>query len=102
MCTPREPHLTAMKRILQYLWGTNDFGLLRRSATTDLAVYTDADWAGYPDTHRSTSGCVVFLVDCLVFWSSKRQPVISRCSAEAEYHAVANGVVEAAWLHQLL
>jgi hypothetical protein len=37
-----------------------------------------------------------------VSWSSKRQPVISRSSAEAEYRAVANGVAEAAWLRQLL
>jgi hypothetical protein len=37
-----------------------------------------------------------------VSWSSKRQPVVSRSSAEAEYHAVANDVAEAAWLRQLL
>jgi hypothetical protein len=37
-----------------------------------------------------------------VFWSSKRQPVVSRSSAEAEYRAVANGVAEASWLRQLL
>jgi hypothetical protein len=40
-----EPHLTAMKRILRYLWGTLDFGLLRQSKTTELRVYTDVDWA---------------------------------------------------------
>ena len=38
----------------------------------------------------------------LVSWSSKRQPVVSRSSAEAEYRAVANGVAEASWLRQLL
>jgi hypothetical protein len=37
-----------------------------------------------------------------VSWSSKRQPVVSRSSAEAEYRAVANGVAEASWLRQLL
>jgi hypothetical protein len=37
-----------------------------------------------------------------VSWSSKRQPVVSRSSAEVEYRAVANGVAEAAWLRQLL
>jgi hypothetical protein len=103
MHDPREPHLTAMKRILRYLRGTLDFGLLLHwSSTTELRVYTDADWAGCPDTRRSTSGYVVFLGDSLVSWSSKRQPVVSRSSAEAEYRAVANGVAEAAWLRQLL
>jgi hypothetical protein len=75
---------------------------MRQSSPTDLVVYTDADWAGCPDTRRSTSGYVVFLGHNLVSWSSKRQHTVSRSSAEAEYRAVANGVAEATWLHQLL
>jgi hypothetical protein len=44
MHDPRESHLTAMKRILRYLRGTPDYGLLlRRSRSTDLTVYTNAD-----------------------------------------------------------
>jgi len=44
MHDPREPHLTALKRILRYLRGTVDFGLLhQRSSSTELVVYTDAD-----------------------------------------------------------
>jgi hypothetical protein len=44
----------------------------------------------------------VFLGDNLIFWSAKRQTVVSRSSAEAEYRAIANGVAEATWLRQLL
>jgi hypothetical protein len=44
MHDPREPHLTAMKRILRYLQGTPDYGiLLRRSSSSDLVVYMDAN-----------------------------------------------------------
>ena len=103
MHDPREPHLSALKRILWYLQGTLDLGLhLHRTSPADLTVYTDADWAGCPDTRKSTSGYAVFLGDNLISWSSKRRPTVSRSSAEAEYRAVANGVAEACWLRQLL
>jgi len=67
MHDPREPHLGAMKRILQYLQGTMDLGLhLHRTSPADLIVYTDTDWAGCPDTRKSTSGYSVFLGDNLI------------------------------------
>jgi hypothetical protein len=44
MHDPREPHLTAMKRISHYLRGMPDFGLLlRHSSSSDLVIYTDVD-----------------------------------------------------------
>jgi hypothetical protein len=103
MHDPREPHLAALKCILRYICGTLQFGLLLRlSSCSDLVVYTDADWAGCPDTCKSTLGYAVFLGDNLISWSSKRQTTVSRSSAEAEYRAVTNGVAEATWLRQLL
>jgi hypothetical protein len=92
-----------MKRSLRYLLGTLDYGLLLRcSASSELTIYTDADWACCPDTHQFTSGYVVFLGTNLVSWSFKRHNVISRSSAEAEYQDVANGMAETGWLQQLL
>jgi hypothetical protein len=49
------------------------------------------------DTRRS-----VFLGANLVSWDAKRQPVVARSSAEAEYRVVANGVAKASWMRQLL
>nr|GEY87516.1 ribonuclease H-like domain-containing protein [Tanacetum cinerariifolium] len=89
MHDPREPHLAALKRILRYVQGTLDFGLyLYASSTTSLVGYTDADWAGCPSTRRSTSGYCVFLGDNLLSWSAKRQHILSRSSAEAEYRVL--------------
>ena len=88
MHDPWEPHLAALKRILRYIQGTLHLGLfLRPSSSAELVVYSDADWAGCPDTRKSTSGYAVFLGDNLVSWSSKRQNTVSRSSAEAEYRA---------------
>ncbi|GKD20315.1 ribonuclease H-like domain-containing protein [Tanacetum coccineum] len=75
MHDPRDPHFTALKRILRYVRGTIDHGLqLHVSFTAQLTAYTDADWAG-----------------CLV---TRR--------AEAEYRGVANVIAEIAWLRNLL
>ncbi|GJW36016.1 ribonuclease H-like domain-containing protein [Tanacetum coccineum] len=80
-----------------------DFGLqLYASIIGSLVAYTDADWAGFPTTRRSTSGYCVFLGDNLLSWPAKRQHTLSRSSAEVEYRGVANVVSETAWLRNLL
>jgi hypothetical protein len=84
MHDPREPHLAMLKRVLRYVKGTLSTGLhIGVGTITSLTAYSDADWAGYPDSRRSTSGYCVFLGDNLVSWSSKRQTTVSRSSAEA-------------------
>ncbi|KAK1421243.1 hypothetical protein QVD17_23430 [Tagetes erecta] len=103
MHSPCIAHWNALKRIIRYLQGTAEYGLhLRSSSTLSIRAYTDADWAGCPDTRRSTSGYCVYLGDNLISWSSKRQSTISRSSAEAEYRGVANVVAEICWLRNLL
>ena len=103
MHDPRDPHLALVKRIIRYLKGTLHLGLhINTSSPTSLIAYSDADWAGCPETRRSTSGFCVYLGDNLISWSSKRQHTVSRSSAEAEYRAVAHVVAESVWLRQLL
>nr|GEY04581.1 putative ribonuclease H-like domain-containing protein [Tanacetum cinerariifolium] len=68
----------------------------------DLVAYSNADWARCPTNRRLTSGYCVFLRNNLLSWSSKRQLTLSRSSAVAEYHGVANVVVETCWLRNLL
>ncbi|XP_023748787.1 uncharacterized mitochondrial protein AtMg00810-like [Lactuca sativa] len=86
MHDPREPHFSALKRILRYIRGTLDHDLqLYVSPSHGLIAYSDADWVGCPTTRRSTSGYCVFMGQNLLSWSSKRQGTISRSSAEVEY-----------------
>ena len=62
MHAPRDAHWTAVKRILRYIYGTMDLGLsIHASSSSDIVAYSDADWAGCPDTRCSTSGYCVYL-----------------------------------------
>ncbi|XP_021749392.1 uncharacterized protein LOC110715126 [Chenopodium quinoa] len=103
MHDPKESHMAALKRVVRYVQGTIDHDLhLYPSSVSSLVSYTDADWAGCPDTRRSTSGYCVYLGDNLISKSSKRQATLSKSSAEAEYRGVANVVSESCWLRNLL
>ena len=103
MHDPHETHYHALKRIMCYIQGTIDHGLhLYPTTQLRLITYTDADWGGCLDTHRSPFGYYCFLGDNQICWQSKLHPTLSRSSAEAEYRGVANGVVEACWLRNLI
>jgi hypothetical protein len=81
---PHECHLTMFKMILRYVRGTTSLILhLHASSSFTLTAYTDADWAGCPDTRYSTSSYCAFLGKSLMSWSSKRQAKVSRSSMEA-------------------
>jgi hypothetical protein len=99
MHDPQEPHLALLKRVLRYVKVTLSTGFhIGTGSITSLTAYSDADWAGCPDSRHSISGYCVFLGDNLVSWSSKRQTTVSRSSAEAEYRAVAHAIAETCWL----
>lgn len=69
---------------------------------TTFFSFSDADWAGCPDSRRSTIGFCVFLGKNLLTWVSKKQPTLSRSSAEAEYKALGLTTSELLWLSYLL
>ncbi|KAJ4972640.1 hypothetical protein NE237_005814 [Protea cynaroides] len=88
MENPTEKHLLAAKRIFSYLQGTKDFGLFyRKGNKSDLFGFTDSDYAGDQDDRRSTSGYVFKLGTGAVSWSSKKQPIVTLSSTEAEFVA---------------
>ena len=62
--------MTALKRVLRYLKGTQDLALTyTRGTTPALVAFSDADWAGDMETRKSTSGNVFLMCGAAVTWA---------------------------------
>ncbi|XP_068319696.1 secreted RxLR effector protein 161-like [Pyrus communis] len=100
---PTELHLKAAKRVLRYLKGTVNFGLVyKKGGEEELFGYTDSDYAGDQDDRKSTSGYVFMLSSGAVFWSLKKQPMVTLSTTEAEFIAAASSACKAVWLRRIL
>ncbi|CAL2230655.1 unnamed protein product [Prunus armeniaca] len=89
MHSPQSTHLQAVKRILHYLKGSIGCGILmRKNGNNQIIGYSNVDWAGCQIDRKSNTGYCTFVGGNLVTWKSKKQSVVARSSAEAEYRAM--------------
>ncbi|KAJ9557275.1 hypothetical protein OSB04_011889 [Centaurea solstitialis] len=103
LANPKESHMLAVKRILQYLKGTPNHGLwYPNQSGFDLVTFFDADHGGCQLDRKSTSGHVQFVGDKLVSWGSKKQHCVSTSTAEAEYVAAASCCSQVLWMRTQL
>ena len=92
---PMESHVTAVKRIIRYINNTLDLGIWYSKETNyNHVCYSDADWAGNTDDHKSTSGGCFYLGNNLVSWHSKKQ--------NSEYIAAGSCCTQLLWMKQML
>lgn len=85
---PTEQHLSAVKRILRYIKGTFDFGVLyKRGEKSELVGFTDSDYAGDVNDRRSTYAYVFMMGSGSISWASKKQLIVTLSTTEAEFVA---------------
>ncbi|KAH9741041.1 retrovirus-related pol polyprotein from transposon RE2 [Citrus sinensis] len=102
LSNPSVLHWQACKRVLRYLQYTADHGLqFYSSGSLSLTAFSDADWGSDLDDRKSVGGYCVYLGNNLVLWSSKKQHIVSRSTAESEYRALALTTAEVLWITYL-
>jgi hypothetical protein len=102
---PTEMHVAAVKRILRYLKGTSGMGIMFKKGNDEqmiLVGWSDSDYAGDLDDRKSASGYVFQLGNGAISWSSKKQPIVTLSTTEAEYVAAASCACQAIWLRNVL
>ncbi|XP_050890592.1 secreted RxLR effector protein 161-like [Lathyrus oleraceus] len=103
MSAPTEAHFQVVKRILRYIKGTMEFGILyRRGGDEKVLSYTDNDYAGDLDDRKSTSGFVFLMCGGVIAWSSKKQPIVALSTTEAEYIAAVSCATQGIWMKRIL
>ena len=103
MHNPKEVYLQVANQVLKYLTGSSRKGILfKQGSRLVFKTYTDAHYAGFVVDRRSTIGYCTLLGGNLVTWRSKKQSLVARFSAEAEFRVMTQGVCELLWLNTIL
>ncbi|CAM8889909.1 unnamed protein product [Rhodiola kirilowii] len=89
-------------RVLRYLKGTMNLGLVYSEFPSVIEGYSDASWISNEEDHSSTSGWVFLLGGGAISWASKKQTCISSSTMESEFVALAAASKEAEWLKNMI
>ncbi len=67
-----------------------------------MRAFTDSDYAGDMEDRKSTSGYVFLMNSGAIAWSSKKQPIVTLSTTEAEFVAAAGCASQAMWMQRIL
>lgn len=101
---PTKKHMDAVKRILRYVKGTIQHGLVytKNSGNNVLTGFSDSDLGGQLDDRRSTAGVVFYLNESIITWVSQKQKCVALSSCETEFMAATAAACQAIWLRNIL
>lgn len=64
--------------------------------------YTDSSWCGDVKDRKTIDGYVFMLSDTIVYWSSRKEPLVTLSSCEARYINVSLCACQATWRMNLI
>ncbi len=109
---PRKHHVTAVKRIYEYLNGTKKLKLIFNSKSSPISpesqtifsinAFADADFAGDKEDRKSTSGTLIKINSCPIYWGAKKQKCVSKSSCQAELISCSVAINEVMWIRNFL
>jgi hypothetical protein len=100
---PRAHHWEALKRIVRYLKGTMNYGLVysMEEGNDVLQAHCDADFATDVDDRKSVTGNLFIYYGAATGWKSVKQTAVARSTAEAELAALDITARDALWYRKL-
>nr|GEU84097.1 hypothetical protein [Tanacetum cinerariifolium] len=103
MHAPKQSDIKLAFKVFRYHKGSLEKGVSYvKSNFSSISAYVDSDWAKCTATRRSITGYAVYLGDSLISWKRKKQNVMTRSSAEAEFRAMCNVNCEVMWVLKIL
>jgi hypothetical protein len=108
---PKKSHEKAVKMLVRYLKGTQDFGtIVKPTGSLRIEDWADADFAGLfgseppadRNSARSRTGWIICLGGTPLLWKSQLQTSIAQSTLEAEYISLSDSLRSVVWVKALV
>ena len=98
-----QTHINAANKALKFMNNTKSNGIIftkppNFDGKLRIMCFSDSDWAGCPDTRRSTIGYTIVVCGGPISWKSSLHKTLAHSSCEAEYIALSEIGREIIWL----
>nr|GEX99105.1 ribonuclease H-like domain, reverse transcriptase, RNA-dependent DNA polymerase [Tanacetum cinerariifolium] len=103
MQEPREQHMKAIRQVLRYVKGTNDYGITYKHNGGDKKHgFSDSSYGVNTQEGKRTIGIIFYYGESPISWSTQKQAIVALSSCESEFIAATATATQALWLKRLL
>lgn len=101
--SPNKDQWQLVQRILRYIKGTLDECIIYNGKIPPtVTAFADATWADDIDDRKSTGANLIYIGNCLVSWTCRKQKFIALSTNNAEFAALSDACKETTFIRGLL